>query len=118
MCKVLTHPNFDRPKVINPVSRGKKKGCISFTVARSKLQASRIRASIAAKESWLTRFNRLEAEVQAGPLREQYATLSRVATDIMRLHLRAQDLYTQAVEEHHSLMQRLSNAPKQGGCHE
>ncbi len=37
---VLTHPTFNRPKVVNPVFRGKKRGCVSLGAARRKIAAS------------------------------------------------------------------------------
>lgn len=36
---VIFHPNFDRPAVVNPITRGKKKGCISFMTARRQKEA-------------------------------------------------------------------------------
>lgn len=39
--KVLYHPCFDRPKVVNPVIRGKKKGCLSFQMAYRRREAGR-----------------------------------------------------------------------------
>jgi len=34
MSKILYHPCFDQPKVINPRSRGAKKGCINLQLER------------------------------------------------------------------------------------
>ncbi|MBG7619320.1 hypothetical protein I5R65_07580 [Herbaspirillum sp. AP02] len=36
---ILSHPAFDRPKVVNPVFRGKKKGCISLGTERRRRRA-------------------------------------------------------------------------------